>query len=126
MIDATAKTSPMKSRKNEHNSPLILTSLSTQRRSYLKWILISSFPLPTPVLCASKGNDVCDSLLSCCPAIMVPPSMNNMADSHIWILNGAPFSFASYYHTVVKRLYQWCQAGCGVNPSYCAGDELLN
>ncbi len=106
----------MKSRKNEH-SPLILTSLSTRRRSYPKWILISSFPLPTPVLCSSIGDDVCDSLLSCHCAIVVPPSMNHVADSLIWILNGAPFPFASCYHTVVKELYQWCQAGFGVNPS---------
>lgn len=106
----------MQSRKKEH-SPLILTSLSTRRRSYPKWILISSFPLPTPILCTSIGNDVCDLLLSCHRAIVVPPSMNNVADSLIWILNGAPFPFASCYHTVVKELYWWCQAGCSINPS---------
>jgi hypothetical protein len=106
------------SRRREENAvPLLYTSLTTQRQSDPKWILILSSPLPIPVQHVSLGNDVCSSLLSAKWVVALPPYVSNVADSCIWLLNNTPFPLATYYHIVVKKLYLSCQPLNNRNPS---------
>jgi hypothetical protein len=92
----------------QSEAPLLYTHLTTRSSSYPKWILVKSRPLPIAIRRSDLGNDVCSVLLSSQRAVIVPPGVNNVADSLGWLLADAPFQVASCYRIVVQQLYFSC------------------
>lgn len=93
---------------SQNEVPLLYRALTTRRSSYPTWILLCSSPLPIPVKRTHLGNDICSMLVSSQRAVIVPPSISNIADSLGWLLVNAPFPLATCYGTVVKQLYFAC------------------
>lgn len=103
-------------RVNNQAHPLIYSALTTRRSSYPEWVFLKSSSLEgcilhLPVLLrrADLGNEGYTALLLAHRLLIVPPMLNNVANSLEMFFVRGPFlhypTIGLCYHTVVKVLF---------------------